>query len=94
MNLANLSPRPRTVKCIRCKRSIKLKGTGRFPLYCSGACAQAAFRAMHPKPKVPVQPKLPLEERVAARVYQMLIDSNVITPVDQPVPPKQEQEQL
>src|SRR4051812_2814643 len=27
------------------------------------------------------KPKVPLEERVAARVFQMLVDSNVVTPV-------------
>ena len=32
------------------------------------------------KPK----PKMSLEERVAARVYQMLVDTNVVIPVEMP----------
>ena len=58
-------------------------------MYCSGKCKQAAFqmkvRLTRPKPEPkPKQPKVSLEDRVAMRVYQMLLDSNVIVPVDKP----------
>jgi hypothetical protein len=86
----DLAPRPRTVKCARCNRSIKVAKTGRLPLYCSSACKQAAFYATNPKPLRP-KPKPSLEERVAERVLQLLIDRNVITPVE--MPPKSEGEQ-
>jgi hypothetical protein len=87
----DLAPRPRTVKCARCNRSIKVAKTGRLPLYCSSACKQAAFYAMNPKATKP-KPKVPLEERVAARVYQMLVDANVVTPVEMPPRRKPEHE--
>ncbi len=86
----DLAPRPRTVKCARCNRGIKVAKTGRLPLYCSSACKQAAFYAMNVKPK-PQQPKMSLEDRVAERVYQMLVDRNVISPVSMPPRPVGEQ---
>jgi len=87
----DLFPRPRTVKCARCNRSIKVAKKGRLPLYCSSACKQAAFYAMNPKPTKPKR-KVSLEERVAARVYQMLVDTNVVTPVEMPPRRKPEHE--
>jgi hypothetical protein len=86
--------RPRTVRCARCNRSIKVAKTGRLPIYCGNSCKQAVFNALNPKPPKPQQPKLSLEERVAMRVYQMLVDSNVVVPVNQPKPkPPSQQEQ-
>ena len=35
--------RPRTVRCIRCKKSIKLKAKGRVPFYCSASCRQRSY---------------------------------------------------
>ena len=50
-------------------------------------------RLTRPKPEPkPKQPKVSLEDRVAMRVYQMLLDSNVIVLVDKPKPePEDEQ---
>jgi hypothetical protein len=63
-------------------------------MYCSGKCKQAAFqmkvRLTRPRPQ-PKQPKVSLEERLAQRVLQLLIDTNVITPVDM-LPAKPEAE--
>jgi hypothetical protein len=76
------SPRPKFLPCVQCGRRVKVRGAGPLPMYCSGSCKQAAFKLRQPKPEPkPKQPKVPLEERVAQRVLQLLIDRNVVTPV-------------
>jgi hypothetical protein len=87
MDLADIGPRPRIVRCVRCNRSISVAWTGRLPLYCSKACKQVMFYRLHPRPK---PPKVPLESRVAERVWQMLVDAKVIA-ADLPMPPRREQ---
>jgi phage FluMu protein Com len=84
MDLADFGPRPRTVRCRHCNRVIKVKKTGRLPVYCGSSCKQQMFYRLHPKQPKPKQPKVSLEERVAQRVYRLLLDTNVITPVDPP----------
>ena len=90
-------PRPKSLRCVQCNKWFKVKPVGAIGMYCSGKCKQAAFqmkvRLTRPKPEPkPKQPKVSLEDRVAMRVYQMLLDSNVIVPVDKPKPePEDEQ---
>jgi hypothetical protein len=82
------------LRCVQCDKRVKVKAAGPLPMYCSGACKQAAFQSKQPKPEPkPKEPKVSLEERVAMRVYQMLLDTNVITRVDAPLPPKREPDQ-
>lgn len=91
MDLAAIAPRPRTIRCVRCNRSIKLAKTGRLPRYCSKACKQAVFYRLHPKRK-PNVPKVPMEDRVAQRVWQMLLDAKIV-PADKSLPSKRMTEQ-
>ena len=91
-------PRPKSLRCARCNKWFKVKPVGAIGMYCSGKCKQAAFqmkvRLTRPKPEPkPKQPKVSLEDRVAQRVLQLLIDTNVVTPTDLPPPkPKPDQE--
>ena len=100
MDLSDASPhtgpRPKSLRCVQCNKWFKVKPVGAIGMYCSGKCKQAAFqmkvRLTRPKPE-PKQPKVSLEERVAQRVLQLLIDTNVVTPTDLPPPkPKPDQE--
>ena len=93
MDLADLTPRPKTVRCAKCKRSIRLKPTGRIPTFCSPACRQSAFRIMSRKPKPPPAPPADWqtmhESQHRALTWKLLQDAGLV-PVDQPPPPKQE----
>ena len=82
------SPRPKFVPCAVCGKRVKVKPAGPLPLYCSNAHKQAAFAAKQPKVAKPKVAKVSLEERVAVRVVEMLIERGVIT-----LPPKSEPEQ-
>ena len=89
MDLSLIGPRPRTVPCRCCGRRIKTAKTGRLPVICSSRCKQALFRMMHPEPK---RPKVSLEDRVAERVWAMLLDAGVVA-ADKVLPPRREAEQ-
>jgi hypothetical protein len=73
---------------MRCGKKFAIKPVGRVRYYCSPACKQSVFDKVTrlTEPKVP---RLPLEERAALRVWQMLIDANVV-PADTPPPPRRE----
>lgn len=43
MVLQRQKRRPRSVRCRGCKRSIKVRGRGRLPSYCSSTCKQRAY---------------------------------------------------
>ena len=44
MDLADLTPRPTTVRCAKCHQDIKVRPSGRIPTFCSPACRQSAFQ--------------------------------------------------
>jgi hypothetical protein len=83
-----VGPRPKFLHCAVCSKRFKVKPKGVVGMYCSGACKAAAFQMRvrlsrrEPKPK---EPKPSLEERIAERVVQLLIDRNVVTPVAVPL---------
>ena len=86
-----IGPRPKTVRCARCRQRFAIKPLGRIPEFCSRACKQAAFEKLHRLRRKP-GPSLPLAEQVALRVWQALIDAQVIAP-GTPMPPPREAEQ-
>ena len=98
-----LGPRPKSARCVRCKKRFAVKPTGRIPIYCSGACKQSVFqkvaRLTRPKP----EPKLPpastdyrqimaADERQRLFVWGVLQDAGLV-PVDKSLPPRREQGQ-
>ena len=85
MDLAVIPPRPRTVRCRCCNRSIKVAKVGRLPTYCGSACKQRAFVATHPNWKPNRPKKASIDDRVAMKVWQMLLDAKVIA-ADTPPP--------
>jgi hypothetical protein len=48
MDFSDLRPRPKAVRCLKCKRSVKVKPVGRLPTFCSPSCRQMAFRKVEP----------------------------------------------
>jgi len=90
----HIGPRPKFARCLRCKKRFAIKPRGRIRLYCSGACKVAVFekvaRLTRPNVPKPQRPRLPLDERTALRVWQMLIDASII-PADTPPPPRKQQ---
>ena len=84
MDMADIGPRPRTVKCLRCKKVIRVKRLGQPPMYCSPVCRQAVFRKRKAQPK---PPPLSSEDQQRRMLWQMLIDLKVIA-ADTPLPPK------
>lgn len=90
-----VGPRPKSARCMRCKKKFAVKPIGRVPIYCSQNCKQAMFkhvrRLTRPKEPKPKRPRLPLSEQSALRVWQALIDAKII-PADTPMPPPREPE--
>ena len=88
-------PRPKFLHCAVCSKKFKVKPQGVVGMYCSPKCKAAAFqmkvKLTRPE-REPKQPKPSLEERVAQRVLQLLLDTNVITKADMP-PTKPEPDQ-
>jgi len=86
-----IGPRPKTVRCARCRKRFAIKPVGRIPDFCSKACKQNAYeklaRLRRPKPGAAV----PLAEQVALRVWQALIDAQVIA-AETPMPPPRKPE--
>jgi endogenous inhibitor of DNA gyrase (YacG/DUF329 family) len=73
--------RPRSIRCARCNRKVKVAPTGRVPLYCGNNCRQIAFvtnlRGM------PVSP----EDLQRLAMWELLQDAG-LAPRDQPPPKK------
>lgn len=91
MDLAVIAPRPRTVRCRCCARSIRVATTGRLPVYCSSRCKQRAFRTMHPEWK-PNRPKVSPADRQRRLIWGVLQDAGVI-PMYKVLPPRREAEE-
>jgi hypothetical protein len=87
MDFPDLPPRPKTVRCLKCKRSIKVKPVGRLPTFCSPSCRQMVFRKLSRMPKPPA----PTRDELAVRIWEMLTEFGLVTG-DLP-PPKRKPEE-
>ncbi|MBA4033192.1 MAG: hypothetical protein C0480_01110 [Bradyrhizobium sp.] len=93
MDYSDVPPRPKTVRCAKCKRSIRVKPQGRIPVFCSPACRQAAFKRLK-RAKQQALPRAPTDFVTAHEVqhremtWRLLQDAGLV-PRDQPPPPKQ-----
>ena len=74
--------RPTTIACGRCRKTVAVGPIGRVPIYCSPSCRTAACAAKR-------GPKNPIEDRIARRVWQALVDCDLIP--DRPLPPRREE---
>jgi hypothetical protein len=105
MDLADLAnhfgPRPKSARCVRCRKRFAIKPVGRIPMYCSGACKQAVFqkvaRLTRPKPELPPASTderqiFAGDERQRLFVWGVLQDAGLI-PADKPLPPKDKPDQ-
>ena len=75
MDFSDLPPRPRAVRCLKCKRSIRVKPVGRLPTFCSPSCRQMAFRRRSQMPKPPA----PTRDELAVRIWEMLTEFGLVT---------------
>ena len=75
MDFSDLPPRPKTVRCLKCKRSIKVKPVGRLPTFCSPSCRQMVFRKLSRMPKPPA----PTRDELAVRIWEMLTEFGLVT---------------
>ena len=89
MDLADIPQRPKSARCLRCKRSIRVKPAGRIPTFCSPSCRQAIFRKMSRKPKPPA----PTRDELAIRMWEMLREFNLVSGDLPPPKPEPEGEQ-
>ena len=96
MDLSNIDigRRPKTARCVRCKKRFAVKPVGPMPIYCSGACKQAVFQKVarlkrRPKPEPMI---LVGDERQRLFVWDLLKDGGLIPP-DKPLPPRRKPEQ-
>ena len=81
--------RPRSVRCARCGRRIKVSPKGRLPVYCNTTnCRQMAYVK---RKRATNKPPPPVTDKERQRLWQMLIDLKVIA-ADTPMPPKPEDE--
>ena len=87
MDFSDLAPRPKSVRCLKCKRSIKVKPVGRLPTFCSPSCRQMVFRKLSLMPKPPA----PTRDELAVRIWEMLTEFGLVTG-DLP-PPKRKPEE-
>ena len=87
-----IGPRPKSVRCARCRKRFAIKPIGRIPNFCSKRCKQNAFerlaRLRRPKPG---PQHVPVVELAAQRIWAALIDVGVIPP-STALPPKREPE--
>ena len=90
MDYADIPPRPKTVKCLRCKRSIRVKPQGRIPTFCSPSCRQAVFRKMSRLPKPPAPPT---HDELAVRMWEVLVRFGLVSGEMPPPKPKPEPDQ-
>jgi hypothetical protein len=86
MDLADIPQRPKTVRCLKCKRRVPVKPAGRIPVFCSPSCRQAIFRKRSRMPKPPA----PARDELAIRMWEMLTEFGLVSG-DLP-PPKPEGE--
>jgi hypothetical protein len=85
-HMADNPPRPTTIACARCGRTVAVAPMGRVPVFCCDSC-----RAMHfatNKRGIRVTPEL----RQRMRTWELLKDAGVIA-LDAPLPPKRKPKQ-
>ena len=75
MDFSDLRPRPRTIRCLKCKRSIRVKPAGRIPVFCSPSCRQMTFKKRSRMPKPPA----PTHDELAVRIWEMLTEFRLVT---------------
>jgi hypothetical protein len=75
MDFSDLPPRPKAVRCLKCKRSIRVKPVGRLPTFCSPSCRQMAFRRRSQMPKPPA----PTRDELAVRIWEILTEFGLVT---------------
>jgi hypothetical protein len=81
--------RPRSVRCARCGRRIKVSPTGRLPVYCNTTnCRQMAY-AKRKRAATKLPPPLTDDERHRLMLWQALKDFGLVKG-DMPPKPKQE----
>ena len=69
MDIADVGPRPRTMRCLRCRKRFPVKPHGPTPIYCSPSCKQAVFRKRKQRPK---QPPITDEEQHRRMIWEAL----------------------
>ena len=79
----HIGPRPKSGRCMRCRKRFAVKPVGRIRYYCSPACRQSVFDKVT---RLTV-PRLPLAEQAALRVWEMLIAAGIV-PANTPAPPR------
>ncbi len=80
--------RPRSIKCARCGKKIKVSPTGRLPVYCSVNCKQMAY-AKRSRAARPTLLPPSADERVRHIVMEVLRDVGLVAG-DKPPKPDQE----
>ena len=73
--------RPAEAVCANCGKPFAVNAVGRIPRFCRPACRVMAFDKKHGRPKVPI------EDRIAGRIWQAMADAGFVTGE---LPPKRE----
>lgn len=78
------SERPATAVCGDCGRTLTPNPKGRPAKFCKPSCRVMAHEKAHRRPKAP---KVPMEDRIASRIWQAMADAGFVTGE---LPPKRE----
>jgi hypothetical protein len=82
MDLSDLAYRPKTVRCLKCKRRIKVKPMGRLPTFCSPSCRQTTFKRRHRPPRLPA----PIDDQHRQVLWDTLCSWGVVSGEMPPMP--------
>lgn len=75
--------RPTEAVCAHCGKPFTVNPVGRIARFCRPACRVMAFDKKHGRPKAPI------EDRIAGRIWQAMVDAGLVTGE---LPPKREVE--